>query len=90
MSLYFNIFGQKSIPGGVSALDLLLAVYYPWTWLRGTGKHLIPIQFYLLSNFCVNKSAQKSIPGGVLALLLLLTVYGSGLDPDGPGEPAVP
>ena len=90
MSLYFNIFGQKSIPGGVSALDLLLAVYYPWTWPRGTGKHLIPIHFYLLSNFCVNKSAQKSIPGGVLALLLLLTVYGSGLDPDGPGEPEEP
>ena len=91
MSLYFNIFGQKSIPRRVSALDLLLAVDYPWTWPRGTGKHLvIPIQSYLLSNFCVNKSAQKSIPGGVLALLLLLTVYGSGLDPDGPGEPEEP
>ena len=86
MRLYFYTFGQKSIPWGVSAL----AIYYPWTWLRGTGKHLIPIQFYLLSNFCVNKSAQKSIPGGVLALLLLLTVYGSGLDPDGPGEQEEP
>ena len=66
-SLHFNIFGQKSIPGGVIALNLLLAVYYPWTWPRGPGRHLIPIQFYMLSNFCVNKNAQKSNPGFLLS-----------------------
>ena len=54
------------------------------------GKHLKPIQFYMLSNFCVTKCAQKSTPGGVLALLLLLAIYGSGLGPDGPGEPEEP
>ena len=36
-SLHFNIFGQKSIPGGVIALDLLHAVFNPWTWPRGPG-----------------------------------------------------
>ena len=54
------------------------------------GTHLKPILFYMLSNFCVTKCAQKSTPGGVLALLLLLAIYGSGLGPDGPGEPEEP
>ena len=91
-SLHFNIFGQKSIPGGVLALDLLLAVFYPGLGPKvlNVRKHLKPIQFYMLSNFCVNKCAQKSTPGGVLALLLLLAIYGSGLGPDDPGEPKEP
>ena len=55
--------------------------------VQNVRKHLKPIQ---LSNFYVNKCAQKSTPGGVLALLLLLAVYGSGLGPDGPGEPEEP
>ena len=55
--------------------------------ILNVGNHLKPIQFYMQSNFCVTKCAQKSTPGGVLALLLLLAVYGSGLGPDGPGEP---
>ena len=54
------------------------------------GKHLTPIQFYMLSNFCVTKFAKKSTTGGVLALLLLLAIYGPGLGPDGPGEPEEP
>ena len=54
------------------------------------GTHLKPILFYMLSNFCVTKCAQISTLGGVLALLLLLAIYGSGLGPDGPGEPEEP
>ena len=54
--------------------------------ILNVGNHLKPIQFDMLSNFCVTKCAQKSTPGGFLALLLLLAVYGSGLSPDGPGE----
>ena len=37
-----------------------------------------------------NIFGQKSTPGGVLALLLLLAIYGSGLGPDGPGDPEEP
>ena len=58
--------------------------------ILNVGNHLKPIQVYMLSNFCVTKCAQKSTPGGVLALLLLLAIYGSGLGPDGPGEPEEP
>ena len=55
-SLYFDKFDQKSIPGGVLALDLLLAVFYSGFGPKvlNVGKHLTPIQFYMLSNFCVN------------------------------------
>ena len=53
--------------------------------ILNVGNHLKPIQFYMLSNFCVTKFAKKLTSGGILALLLLLAVYGSGLDPDGPG-----
>ena len=88
-SLYFNIFGQKSIPGGYLLLTYSLQYFTPGLGpeVLNVGKHLKPIQ---LSNFCVNKCAQKSTPGGVLDLLLLLAVYGSGLSPDGPGESEEP
>ena len=85
-SLYFNIFGQKSNPGKVLALDLLLAVFYPGLGPKvlNVGKHLKQSQ---LSNSCVNKCAQKSTPGVVLDILIfLLAVYGCGLGLDGPGE----
>ena len=58
--------------------------------ILNVGNHLKPIQFYMLSNFCVTKWAQKSTPGGIFALLLLLAVYGSGLGPNGPGESEEP
>ena len=58
--------------------------------ILNVGNHLKPIQFYMLSNFCVTKCAQISTLGGVLALLLLLAIYGSGLGPDGSGEPYEP
>ena len=53
-------------------------------------KNLKPTQFYFLNNLCYNNFAQKSRPEGVLACSLLLPVYGSGLGPDGPGEPEEP
>ena len=85
-------FAQKSSPGGVLALGLLLAVCGPGLGPDGPGcpKNLKPTQFYMLKNICLSNFAQKSSPGGVLALGLLLAVYGPGLDPDGPGCPAKP
>ena len=55
--------------------------------ILNVGNHLKPIQFYMLSTFCVTKCQPF---GCVLALLLLLAVYGSGLGPDGPDEPEEP
>ena len=86
-SLYFNIFGQKAIPGWYLLLTYSLQYFTPGLGpeVLNVGNHLKPIQFYILNNFCVNRCAQKSTPGGILALLLLLAVYGSRLGPDGPG-----
>ena len=53
-------------------------------------KNLKSTQLILLNNIYFSNFVQKSTPGDVLALLLLLAVYGSGLGPDGPGEPEEP
>ena len=74
-----NKCAQKSIPVGVLALGILLAVSGPK-----------PTQFYMLNIFGFNNFPQKSSPGGVLALGLLLAVYGPGLGPDCPGGPEKP